>query len=354
MSDLLGTHTFHNLDEEFPGWAILANVLPLFVADMPWTVSIPMGRPPTAAASDEVEFDNLKREFRIKIGALPDLLPEKTLSAQEFNVCKNALMPLLHFLENVVPISVPISNTHAPAADEYDKAEDSKKKKDEKSQRMAGVRAWASVLIPAGWTDAGTALVNNLSRFITAAVAYTQAAGTATAVRRGTAPRPAPDTGNNILNLDKLRTLGEFIQKNIGGDLVELCKPYLRLELDLQEFKEAADHAEDIAELFKDAAIPEPEPGGQEVSETNWKELKPRQVSCKLFYLLRERTSCQPENEFQEAKFHEAKLQLDGSQLDSLGESVRLDIFLSSCPPLPPTWWRQGWYTLVSRSVIPD
>jgi hypothetical protein len=343
MAKLLGTHTFHSLNEDFPEWAILEIVLPLFAADVPWTVSIPESRPPTEAASDEVEFDNLKRKFRIKIGALPGLVPDKVLSSTEFRLCGNRLMPLLKFLESVVPTSVPVANTPVPAVDDDDQPEDGKKKKDE-----TRVRTWAGGLIPAVLADAGAAVFSGLSKLVTAAAAYTQAAGTVTSVRRGIDVRPTPDTGERTLNIPRLRKLGEFIQKNKGADLVKLCRPHLRLELDLKEFKRAAEDAESIDKLFNTMAISKPQPGGQEVSETNWEELKPRQVSCQLFYLLREGT-CNSTN-----RYHEAKLQLDGSLLDSLGDSFRFDIFLSSCPPLPPTHWRQVWYTLVSRLVISD
>lgn len=348
MAKLLGTHTFHSLNEDFPEWAILEIVLPLFAADVPWIASIPESRPPTEAASDEVEFDNLKRKFRIKIGALPGLVPDKVLSSTEFRLCGNRLMPLLKFLESVAPTSVPVANTTVLAADEDDQPEDGKKKKDEKPLQTARVRNWAGGLIPAVLVDAGAAVFSGLSKLVTAAAAYTQAAGTVTSVRRGIALRPTPDTEERTLNIPKLRKLGEFIRKNKGADLVKLCKPHLRLELDLEEFKRAAEDAESIGKLFNTMAISKPPPGGQEVSETNWEELKPRQVSCQLFYLLREGT-CRPIN-----KFHEAKLQLDGSLLDSLGDSFRFDIFLSSCPPLPPTHWRQVWYTLVSWLVISD
>src|SRR3569833_432139 len=341
--------TFHDLGDDLREWGVLELVVPLFAPDLPWAGSIPRGRPPAAAAEERVEFDILKRMFKINIGSLPDLLPDKTLSENEFRVCENSLRPLLVFLESVVlgdPGSVLAS---APVAGEDDETEEGRKMKEEKSKK---IRAWTSVLVPGAWATTGRAILNSMSTYVAAAVGFKQATGTATSIRRGTAvgstAGAAAGAATTTSNIDKLRALGELVREDDGTSMAERCRPYLRLELGLEELRKATENAESIAVVNRNATTPEAQPSEQEVSETNWTELRPRQVSSQLFYLLRDRT-CRPMNQF----FHRAKLQLDGFLLDSLNEPVRLDIFLSSCPPPPPTWWRRGWYTSVTRSVPP-
>ncbi|KAK3353393.1 hypothetical protein B0T25DRAFT_209517 [Lasiosphaeria hispida] len=337
MSNDIG-HSFHNLDEDLRGWAIVELVLPLFTSELSWDIVIPQRRSTADAAADKVEIDNLKRSFKIEIGALPAALPDRTLSETELRACEDALKPLLEFLENLVlqkPASISGSDSQSPVGAVHDKTDDEKKKEQESRFYMARVRYWAAT---------GSTFLYNLSKFVSATFTYPQLTGTATFSRRGTVPNPTPTTTERELNLDKLQALGAFVQSKQGPDLMEHCKPYLQLRVDRTDLQEAVSAAKNIFDVFTAAKLPALPADGTKVSETKWDKLKPQLVSCQLFSLLRNRT-CRPKNEF-----HKAKLQLDGLLLDSLGESIRLDVFLSSCPPLvPPICWRQGWYTLVDR-----
>lgn len=360
MSEPLSEHIFYTLDEDLPGWGIFELVQPFFASNLPWTPVVPSGLSQDKSAPYKVRFDTSKRTFRAHLTALPGLLPDKTLSEPEFRVCRNALRPLLCFLDSLVSDTIPVGSPgvgdDTTMAGDTDKG---KKDGEEAAAKMAGLRLWTSSLVPQGWVTGGTALLANLTNFVTTALAFTQAAGTATSLRqRGAvgANHLSTETDDDELesatNLDNLRSLGQFIRRNPGTDPVELCRDHVRLKILLDQLEQATHVAGEVCSVFASTLIPKPPPDGKEISETNWEELRPRQVSSQLFYLLRERT-CWPrlagKKRRPERKFHEAKLQLDGFLLDSITDSVRLDVFLSSCPPPPFTRWRQGWYTAVSR-----
>ena len=361
MSEQLSAHVFYNLDEDLPGWAVFEVVQPLFALDLPWVPAFPKGRSSTRDAADEVRFDTSKRKFRAHITALPSLLPDKTLSEPEFRVCKNALKPLLCFLDSIVSDAIPETEPGLASEDEFD-ADIIKKKRDKQNEvaaRMAGLRLWASLVVPQG-------LLTNLTNLVS--WAYTQAAGSATSVRRHI-PGPVAvafpaiegDDDASSPKLDNLRALGKLIQRSHQKDLMKTCKEFIRFNVSLDQLEKATNDAGEVGSVFASTSIPQAPPDGQEITDTNWEELRPWQLSCQLFYLLRERT-CRPllgsKGGQPERKFHDAKLQLDGFLLDSVTESLRLDVFLSSCPspPLPswqssapPSHWRQGWYTSVNR-----
>jgi hypothetical protein len=323
-------------EEEYE-WQVFKRIQPLFKSDLKWEPCPKASDPErslTNDAVDAVKFDTLIVSFEAEMLILPSLLPEKPLLRPEFLSCRDKLRTLLGLLESLVDKTVVKA-----AVDE--EAPTGMLWRWGTSDYYGGIpqmQNWAWVVGTANLVKTATKTMFNkltgwhaspTSRSAAASIGISSMANT-----RMTATWPddnAPPVYHN------LKALGRLVEQHRD------TAPYVALKHPVDFFKEAVKYAKRVRRAFKKTAIPERTFGTREVPETNWEEFEPLNVSCRLFYLLQIGTSG--------CKLHEAKLQLDGTRLDSPSEPLRLDVFVSSCPGSSSARpdWRQSHFTMVRR-----
>uniref|UniRef100_A0A8H7N3M9 Peptidase S8/S53 domain-containing protein n=1 Tax=Bionectria ochroleuca TaxID=29856 RepID=A0A8H7N3M9_BIOOC len=328
-------------DEE--EWQLLMLIQPLFALELPWGFIATKSLSDAEAAAEAADFVSTIGLFKSDVRALPGCLPKSFLSATEFGNCRKDLRNLLTFFDGLVDNNVSMI--------------------DEVGELLP-----PSEGAPSTW---GAGLYQNVSHVITWMNPKSKDAGvwafltqpfTAIAqivtrkVDQTTGNVRVPDATSEAPEYRNLDDLAEWVQKHKlhteswaqghqHREVIAECQAFLTLKHPITKFQKGAAILRSAMRKLKSPSLNKSLSPKREIATTNWKHPKPRQLSHQLYCLLQKRTC-----HFNGA--HKAKLQLDGFLLDNLNEELRLDVFLSSCPPPCDKVWLPGQYTSAKENSM--
>ncbi|KAI0517531.1 hypothetical protein F5B22DRAFT_109065 [Xylaria bambusicola] len=379
----------HQLDKTVPEWRILEDILPLFSADLPWCVAdtgsrgfwstiirfLQWHRPrQSAAITTAIENEINLKNFRADLATIDEYHPHYQLPDHVYKTCKKKLSELLLVLENLVEDSVievasktqpenqqvaskiqPENQQVASKTQPENQQVASKtqpenqqvaSKTQPENQQVASSEETQSWLDLQSWAE--TPFVQAVTQFLPLNHISAQAPRLS--------PRASidPEAARLTPQFQKLEILSLIVQEcsNPKEDITSSCVKFIKLKQTPSQFQEVAKKANvamrclvDIAE--KDSRNQFRIRKTRKIPILNWKNPMPWETTYRLFNMLLDKTCLG----------HEARFQLNGFKIDSEGENLPLDVFISSCPhkdpPVVSPSWQEGRYTYHMDEITP-
>ncbi|KAJ8133162.1 hypothetical protein O1611_g461 [Lasiodiplodia mahajangana] len=273
--------------------------------------------------------------FRVELTAMEEHYRRCEVPDHIYNNCKEKLSELLSVLENVVEDSV------IEVASKIQTTQNQQLGISPQIQSWLNLQSWAEMPI----AQAITRFLHLPSKDYTPSHAL---------------PLPGrasigPETEILSPRYLKLESLSLIIQKRSipKKEIASSCVKFIKLKQTLGRFQEAVRRAT-VAKMCIVDIAENHSPIDQvkirmnrKIPSSNWRNPIPWEITYRLFNMLSEKT----------CPGHEARFQLNGFKMDSEGERLPLDVFISSCPRDDPPGvspsWQEGRCTYFMHDIIP-
>ena len=318
------SHLLHRAMEE---WEALNNVRPLFAATLPWRVIDGPSRgylsmavewlwqkQPGETKATEIRIETTLAQFKIDVATSPGRPPEG-LPFQLYEEYQKDLSALLTTLETFIDERVIDTANRLSQAQPI--------------QHNAPGLSPTTASDVSGWA-------RNLP--------FLEAVSSLIGIQAEHPPRYGSTNGTSLTDVryKKLECLGRIIKQSLlrGENIASSYRKFVILEQTLEKYQEVLDRFQ-VVNLCFNTIIEASSPEGrykiraaQRIPRTQWQNNAPWEISCRLFRMLSNKTCLG----------HQARLRLNGINLDDRGQFPALDVFLSSCPPFEPPIWQEGRY----------
>ncbi|WYZ36240.1 hypothetical protein EsH8_XI_000123 [Colletotrichum jinshuiense] len=326
-------------------WRILDNILPLFVPECKGNWRLHKNDHELLndeSAEAAFKFESESEKFMFDMQLIHESKSDKGLSKPAMDSCLEAMSSLLDFLEKTVvldrilDVETSQSEQSIPGASSPSRLENQQ----DTTTVIDLVYRWFDT--PVGRVIANTIFRGSFSFGSTTDHSQPSAQPVKVVASKPTEPKDA---------FRKVIALGTLIQntKAFGFDaILEACKDVVEWEHDLQNIQTAVDKANHTKKVFLST---QNVPQRRSIHAANYDSSRPWEISSHLYRLLSRKT----------CRGHQAKLQLNGFSIDPVdrSEQVKLNVFISSCPPPVISYWQEGHFKLVERTdrtelPIPD
>ena len=335
----------HQLDRTVPEWRILEDILPVFSATLPWRVADnrPRGFASTiihcfqwlrplrlTATTIAIENETKLGNFRTDLATIDEYHPHCQLPDHVYNNCKKKLSELLSVLENVVEDSV--IEVASKTTTQNQRVDISPR-----IQSWLNLQPWAEM-----------AIVQAVTQFLPL--------GHISALAPPLLAQSSIDAEAACLSpqYQKLESLCLIIQEHSmpKKEIASSCVKFIKLKQTPSQFQEVAKRANIARRCLVQAAEMYSRNqfrirSNRKIPVSNWGNPMPWETTYQLFKMLSDKI----------CPGHEARFQLNGFKMDSEGEKLPIDVFISSCPrespPVISPSWQEGRYTYFMQYVSP-